>query len=352
MFCLLVSLFQRPRDEPPTPISLVASVSYFYDDILQSGDSIAFTVSPGRPFSLLFHQTDKFDIKFDSSRSRTLRRRVNFNQNTPSTFLSFPSSFLIESFTITALASQSLSFSYFAVDPHPQSFVTNRQNGTFSFWNSFPSLKCSPASDVWLFLNLTNPYRVFSEKSAQFISDNSTALIESRWTGFQKPSVIHFTKLSCADNFTLFVEGDSPQTDPVFEFAVSESEIDFDVSDAVVHQESQSEAVQILIGLAVILLAFAAVVILVAVRGHCRNARLAWIGPKSRPTQVNTAAVAPAQGLAPDFARPEAEVEEAGLDCQMGPKIGIDPYHLDPGSGNVVDGREDSAPPDSPYDLP
>jgi hypothetical protein len=351
MIPLLLFLFHFSSSAQLPNISLSDYISYFYDAALESGDSITFTLAQRRPFSLLFHQTDKFDIVFLSRSAPSQSRRPDSDSGQPSTFLSFDSTFLIESFTVTALTSQRFSFSFFAVDPRGQLFITNRINHTFTFWDSFPTLKCSPLSDVWIFLNITSPYRIFSRKPGDAIFPNSSIKTPTNWIDFERPCVVHLTDLSCTDNFTFSVHSDHPDTDPVFEFAIPQSDIEFDVDGISfdVEQGSQDVHLQIFIGIAVVVGAFAALAGVVVFRGCCRNGKLSCVGKKSPPMPDEPSPLPRFGTFAPSLVAGQAE-EGKGKEGEEEVVLRADPYHLEPDEP----GREASVvrkEPDSPYDT-
>jgi hypothetical protein len=252
-------------------ISLSDSVAYFFNRFLDANQSISFSLSPGRPFSLVFHRSRSFSAIFQDRGLDGLLTPLHYTDENLTRFAVFDSTFSVESITFTPQTPQNFSFSYFGFDYPGSIFITNRAPAHFSFWESFPKFKCMTTQTLLLVLNISDHYRVSSDRPVPGFSFNGPALVTREWASFTWPSIFHFTDLSCADRFSFAIQGQNSQnpielsipnryesgTEPVL--GPFSSEMD----------EWDSREIHILIGVSVVVLAVGGIAALIVLRCGC-----------------------------------------------------------------------------------
>jgi hypothetical protein len=346
--------------QPLAIVSLSNSLSFFFDTLLSSGESATFGVTPHQPFSIVFHQTDKFHIIFTLRGSDGILSQIVYSDVNLSRLVRFDATYSIESFIITALSTQRFAFSFFAVYPSGGIFITNRANARFSFWDSFTRFKCSQTTSVSVILNITSSYTLSSDRSVESLTSNKSHQIQSFPFLFERPSILHFKGLSCLDNFSFSIQSDTEMTE-TFEISIPDPyERPLEISRARFTVEpDQSADYPIVIGVAVILIALASIAGGIAFRGLFRDDNRRFTTRK-------------VVQIAPDVEEPEAPPPPPCYfpsQCHLRPRYGdssencvdadqdqvmfsSDPYHVN-ASAMYANQQwiEPPMEPDSPYDI-
>jgi hypothetical protein len=260
----------------------------------------------------------------------------------------------METVTFSPATSQRFTFSVFGVYCEGKTFITNRANANYTFWQSLPKLSCSSTPHLYTIINLTSSYLLSSTHPVDAISLNGSVHVGPIPTQFTAPALLHFRTLSCRDNFTFSIKSDSAQNFPIEETIISESDEPATVLTPV-PAAPEAQGYRVIIGVSFLVVVLSAGAAAMGLRSCVHKP--ARVPPRKPPRAVLDER--PSDGDVPVYLdrRPiihsESWADEPGPEsAEEDPRVMVDPYRLS--SANLYGNQrlpDEPIHPDSPYDA-